>query len=599
MPPTFDLEVRQQLLTKLYQSLERQTLQALRGAARLWGWPLRGTAKADITRQMAGYLSDRARMAEAILTLPEEERKLLGWLSALNPDDDPKKLLQQTLAQTDNHQITQKAVSTLVADLHERCLVFVDFQGHYFVPGIFREWLPPLTPTALHYQGPPVTVPLFTLADFNQHVQQLLLNLDLDQPPLAVHNPAQSGGRWPAERYSPALTPRQGVIAPETLARWGYTTSDDQDLASFLLDQLRSAGLYQINLSASIQRLQLVKAANEAWETLLPVERLIRLRKSWLLSEPQRNMASQLRAWDELDMALRNTQPYVLRSSYYWGTSEALSNVIEQLRVWLLNILQCLAPDVWYRLDGLNRLVYQLRRDPLTSPFGGMTWRWHTDQAPLDPNQMAFETWQATYGQIVEACLRGPASWMLLVQVGYDHNRPVAFRRIEQVPAGDAPAIPADALTFPAEMQATLRNIWQASGLRRLLHGIAVETARDREVTTYRVDAARFRRTLRSGVSAEQVSADFAAAGFPLSAPIQTTLRTWHERAGRHQLYDQVGVIELSDDIGPEEARAIAGLGAGQLYQASPRCLVILNPDSVQRTVDELRRRGYTPQVIP
>lgn len=598
MPPTFTPEVRQQLLTELYQSLEKQTLQALRGAARLWGWPLRGTAKADITRQMAGYLGDRARMAEAIQTLSEEARELLGWITALNPSGDPAKLLQPVLALTGNRQITQKAVGDLIQDLYERCLVFVDAANRYFTPGIFREWLPSLTPSALHYDGPPATVPLFTLADFNQHVQHLLVSVELDRPRLAVRKPGQGGAYSPADRLSPVVSPRQGAVAPETLARWDYATVNEQDLAGFLLEQLRDAGLYQINPFADVQRLQLASAANEAWEALLPAERLVRLRQAWLLSEPQRNMA-YAGTWNELDMALRDTQPYALRASYYWGAPEALYSMIEQFRPWLLNILQCLAPDVWHRLDGLNRLVYQLRRDPFISSVGGIVWRWYKDKIPLEPNQMDFETWQATYGQIVAACLRGPASWLLLVQVGYDHNRPVAFRRIEQIPAGDAFAIPADALVFPTEMEAVLRNIWQTGGLRRLLRRIAVETGRGRETTTYRVDVATFRSTLQSGVSAEQVGADSAAAGFPLPSPIRAILQAWQERAGRHQLYDQVGVIELSDDLGPEEARAIAGLGVGQLYQASPRCLVILNPDAVQRTVDELRRRGYTPQVIP
>ncbi len=49
----------------------------------------------------------------------------------------------------------------------------------------------------------------------------------------------------------------------------------------------------------------------------------------------------------------------------------------------------------------------------------------------------------------------------------------------------------------------------------------------------------------------------------------------------------------------PSEVSAIVALSAGALYPVSPRCLVALNPEAVPALVDDLRRRGYTPQVLP
>ena len=50
-------------------------------------------------------------------------------------------------------------------------------------------------------------------------------------------------------------------------------------------------------------------------------------------------------------------------------------------------------------------------------------------------------------------------------------------------------------------------------------------------------------------------------------------LRGWQERAGRHQLYDNLAVIEFGEDMHPEEVKVIAGLGPGKFYPVSPRCL--------------------------
>lgn len=597
MQPNFAPDTRAQLLAELRAALDTCTVQTLRQAARLWGWPLRGVAKSDLVGQMAGYLSDRARMAEEILTLPEETREILGWIHALNPTGDPKRMLQQVLAQASARELTQKAITEQIASLHERCLTFVDVNNRYFAPRIFTEWLPALAAPRLGYNGPPLTVPQFTLAAFNKHVQHLLVSIDLDRPAQAIAVSAPAPAYSPAERSGPTLQPRPGLLGPETLRRWDYVTPDEQALASFLLDQLLAAGLCRIDLQGGGRRLELVGAANEEWESLLPAERLARLQQQWLTVDPQRNVGLSS-TWNELDLALRNIRGFALRSTYYWNTPEPLYASIALLRVWLMKLVDVLTPEVWYNIKDLNRLIYQIRRDPFIFGMSPSIWRWHKDKTLFDPNQMDFETWNETYGRVVEAWFSGPASWLLLAQVGYEHGRPVAFRRLAQAPAGDVLTIPADALTFPTETTAVLRNTWQTGGLRRLVRRIAVETARRREDTTYRLDVAAFRRTLQAGMGAAELAADFAAAGFPLPPAVLVTLQTWQDRAGRHQLYDQVAVIEFSDDVGPEEARAIAGLGVGQFYQASPRCLVVLNPDATPDIINELRRRGYTPQVL-
>lgn len=595
MPHTLDPETRQRLLAELRNTLDTCTVQTLRQAARAWGWPLRGTAKSDLIGQMAGYLGDRARMADDLLTLPEDMREVYGWLSALRLSvGDPSRTLQQVLALTSGRQMTMKAIKQHITSLQERCLIFISTQNQYFAPALFLEWLPPLEASQLRYPEQPQAAPEFTVAAFNQHVQHLLANVEADRP--AAASPTPSGAYSPMERFSASVAPRPGPVAAETIARWGYLTRDERSLAGFLLDQMVNAGLCAVDMHSSQRRLALVSATVEAWDVFTPVERLLMMQERWRSADPGRPSGAP-NFWSELDLALPRVQHYVLRASYYWSPTETLHTNMTYLRNWLLPIAQALTPGTWYSVERLCELVYQLRRDLLAWGSMPAIWRWYRDTTSLDPQQITFEVWRATYGRLVEAWLSGPLSWLLFAQVGYVAGKPAAFCMLSAPPPGDAAAIPADALRFTSDKSAVLRNTWQTGGLRQLLRRFATETARDIDTTTYRLDTGTFRRTLQAGQTATELIQAFADNGFPLPPDTTGELRAWQARAGRHQLYDQVAVIEFNETLHPEEVRAIAGLGSGQFYQASPQCLVVLNPESVPGIIEELRRRGYTPQV--
>ena len=128
---------------------------------------------------------------------------------------------------------------------------------------------------------------------------------------------------------------------------------------------------------------------------------------------------------------------------------------------------------------------------------------------------------------------------------------------------------------------------------------ISVEVARDAKTTLLRLDAGAFRNTIWSGMDAAAVGDAFAAAGFPLPPAVQETLQTWQGRAGRYQLYEQMTVVEFGEDVLPEELRAISRLTSAEFYQAAPHCLIFPDPQAAPALVEELRRRGYTPQVLP
>ena len=384
----------------------------------------------------------------------------------------------------------------------------------------------------------------------------------------------------------------------ETLIRWGYVTAGEQHLARFLLEQMVTGGLIKVEPASAGGRLALVADAIRAWEELTAVARLNRLRE-WCVLAFQQPGLRVAGTWSEIDLALQDLQTYQLRIAYYYASAEQLQRQLAILRAWLLGLIQCLAPDAWLSIEQLGALIYHLHRDLLSWDNNPPSWRWHRGDLLLDPQQMDFDTWLGTYGRLIVAIFTGPASWLGFVQVSYADGEPVAFRYVEQVEAGAAADIPPDALRFPAADVAVLRNSWQTGELRQLIRRIALETGRNATATTYRLETTAFRQALQDGLSAVQIAASFAAIGFPLPAATQDILQTWQDRAGQYHLYDNLAVLEFSDDVHPEEMRVIMEAAAGRFHPVSPRCLVILDPDAIPALVDDLRRRGYTPRVLP
>ena len=597
MRVTFPPEERRTLVQELTHALTGVTVQTLRGAAKLWGWPLRGTSKADLVEQMIGYLGDAGRMSAALQVVRADDREALSWLAGMGHCRDAAKELQAVMAHGSGRQLSQKAGSTLLQRLGERCLIFTDAFDAHFVPGLYLEWLPFVEGSRLLYGGEPRPLAPFTLADLNQHVEHLLAAVEADRPAVVAPGPTATPYYSATSRAGETIVARRGLVSPEMLARWGYAAPADRHLAGFLLEVLLGSGLFQVVTQVADRRLALASQGLAAWQELTPMERLWRLRQKWF--EEPRQSTPTVSAWDELDLTLPAVSAYSLRQTYAWATPEQLHSLVARLRTWLLGLVRALRPDTWQSVEQLVNLVYQLRRDPFQLDSALPGWRWYHANAHVEPSQMAFDVWRETYGKLIEAWLVGPATWLALVEVGYAGERPIAFRVQGHVPAGEVTALPPDALRFPVPEQAVLKNGWQTAELRLILRRIAAEAARDRETTTFSLGPDAFRGSLAAGLSADSITADFAATGFPLPAATAARLYDWQAKAGRHQLYDNLAVIEFGEDMHPSEVSAIVALAAGVLYPVAPRCLVALNPDAVPALVDDLRRRGYTPQVLP
>ncbi len=601
MPQTLPPEQRAQLLQQLTNSLNALTVQELRSIAAVWGWTLRGNLKALIVEQVTEQLADAEQLAAGFRTLPPIQRESLAWLSGSLGKGDLTTALHNALRLGSGFTLVKEEAGQVFAALRARGLLILNAYQGYGVPAIYGEWLPGASAAGLHHAGRPDAEPAVGAGKLNGHVEHLLTTIQSDKPPISAGRPTAAAPAAPQLRATTLIQARPGLVAEEILRGWGYGTPEELALARTLLDLLLTGGL--VTVSDHLlggKRVAPEQKALTAWRDQSPAVHQQTLRNIWLTAWQKTgpNTPHLSLGWNELDMTRDAVRGYTFRQTLQWATRDQLEREVGFLRGWLTSLVQRLQPDTWYSFTHFCGLVYHLQRDLLQWYQYYPTWHWYRDQTALDPSQLSLETWLTTYGMLIAVCLDGPMRWLGFLQVAVEGGQVVAFLRPSAVVERDDVSLPVDTIRFDAANTLMLRNIWQAGELRQLVRQIAVETERGREATTYRLDTATFREALRAGRSAGQLAQAFANTGFPLPAALVAVLEQWQAKAGRHQIYDNLAVIEFGDDVILEEIQATTSLGRAQVYAVSPRCLVILDPSAVQPLVDELRKKGYTPQVV-
>jgi hypothetical protein len=593
------------MLDRLRSQLQSVTVQDLRQAARLWGWSIKGTAKADIIEQLVGWLADPAQMTLAFRSLPAIQQQAAIWLAHVGRIDAEGDLLRTVLGMAEGRDLPKATAMRVLAELRQRLLLIVSDYHGAVIPEIYWEWLPRSDAPGLVYQGPSVDIVAALSAEaLDQHTEHLLSAIEAERPAIEGSALALRGPSRPqaaSARPLPEVKPHSGIVSDAVLVRWGYGSEDEQDLARTLLSAALAGNLCLVKQQGAELHLAVNTEGLGAWRDLSPETRRINLRywwaRGWQNSTPAAGQS--LFIWDELDSVLRSQPDHILRQGNDWLVREQLDGQIRIMRSWLITLIDAFREDVWYDVSRLLDLIYQLRRDLLFWNPYSIGWNWYDGDLRLDPQQLNRRLWGETYGRLVEVWLTGPARWMGLVQVAVSRGQIVAFMRPSAATQSPAARLPADTLRFTPGGVLLLRNSWHTGDLRKIIRRVAVELTRDRETTAFALNVEAFRETLRSGQTADQVLQAFADAGFPAPAAVQDRLRDWQAHAGRHQLYDNLGVIEFSDDVTLAEVQATTGLSRAELYPVSPRCLVVLRPEMLPALLDELRRKGYSPQVVP
>ncbi len=589
--------IQQAVLDELRMLLGEVTLQGLRQAARRWNWPLRGTAKADLVDQMFQRLTDEEQMRRIVQALPEKQREALAWLAVMSRETAVIGRIQAAMNASSDSTLSVDDAYQLLASLVGGCLAFSRYNDTYHVPAAYAAWQPSIEAPRLQRVLPPSATRLVTRTDLLQQADTLLTAIDVEQPLIPAPATAFTD-RNIRQRQLDYVIPTS-LLAPELLIRWGFSLADDQHKARFLLDLLISSGVLQTERITN-QRMRLKSGPlRSKWDQASAAARLNLLRG---VAFSQSTTGDEVfGSWNELNLALPLIEGFSLRTMHYYSELKPgqVGLITRAMRSNVFRLLANLQLDVWYDLDQLDRLFYHVMRDPFSlGNQMSIYLRWHLDDRPLDTRSIDEQTWRRTYGQVLRAALSGPAYWLQLVELGFENNQLVALRLPKTEVIGVAHTAPPDAMGFAENEYLLIRTTRWMGDLRRLALLIASEAAQRNDVMVFKLAPAALRATLQRGLSVADVTGQFAAAGFPLPDAMIEKLQVWQARAGRHHLYDNLAMIELNDDLLLAEIQAIVHLLGIPVYQASPRCLLLLDPTTLPTLTAELLRRGYTPKVL-
>jgi len=174
----------------------------------------------------------------------------------------------------------------------------------------------------------------------------------------------------------------------------------------------------------------------------------------------------------------------------------------------------------------------------------------------------------------------------------------------DRVEAPDAPhltvseataAAPAKAVSIEGET-ITINPAAVSAQTHSLLDNIARldEVLPDRFIYTLNVQAAHA--AFEEGCTLADIIAQWAELmPQPMPDYIRTRLETWWQSYGQVRIYENVTVIEFSDDYALAEMKAVTSLSQHLIAEISPR-LVLIPAEAVDGLTAELEKAGYTPK---
>ncbi len=211
--------------------------------------------------------------------------------------------------------------------------------------------------------------------------------------------------------------------------------------------------------------------------------------------------------------------------------------------------------------------------------------------------------WLKTSGEMVRAAICGPLYWMNMVELRGSPDNVAAFRltdtgRFLLSPFAPDTAVPQT--TSPGEA------IWLDARTVQISFGyemgeflalmMQLGTAVPQQPFTYRLDVAGLEKAFVAGESPDTLNRRFLESGWRLPDGGLEYLEEVYGRFGLAHLYDDLTVIEFSDDMALTELRA-AGLLDGCLVHEFSQRLVAIRPEMVDTLVTRLEGRGYTPRL--
>ncbi|MBX3060949.1 MAG: hypothetical protein KF770_31195 [Anaerolineae bacterium] len=257
--------------------------------------------------------------------------------------------------------------------------------------------------------------------------------------------------------------------------------------------------------------------------------------------------------------------------------------------------------DEWFSLSDFVRELYQIRPTLFYNMLTPEAWGFRQGGQPFNPEKEG--DWLKTSGQMVRAEICGPMYWMNMVELRGSPDDVVAFRltdtgRFLLSPAAPDTAVPQS--TSPGEAiwlddrTVQISPGYEMGGFLALMTQLG--TAVPNQPFTYRLDGAGLEKAFIAGESPDTLNRIFLESGWRLPDAGLEYLEEVYRRFGLAHLYDDLTVIEFSDDMALPELRAAGLLDDCLVHEFSHR-LIAIRPEMVPTLLTRLEGRGYTPRV--
>ncbi|RLC95686.1 MAG: hypothetical protein DRI77_09635, partial [Chloroflexi bacterium] len=125
---------------------------------------------------------------------------------------------------------------------------------------------------------------------------------------------------------------------------------------------------------------------------------------------------------------------------------------------------------------------------------------------------------------------------------------------------------------------------------------IARRGAATAERFAYRLDSQTTYESFETGVALSELFDSWEQTlPIPMPEAIRDQLTAWWDAYGRVRIYENLTVIEFSDDYALAEMKAVTPLEKLIIAEISPR-LVIIRQEAVAPLTESLEKAGYTPK---
>ena len=624
-------EAQDQKINDLYYALSGQPVKQLRAIASRRGWTLKGTLKDDIVEQMAEYMFTAVEQPDFLSGLTAEEHELLAIIHTLFNFNNTLWLTQIQHIWS-NALRYKKSVRPILSGLENYGLFYecgehgADLHYHPYVT-IPLQLLPvypvfPTQNTKVTQHKPLPSAPNF-LQQFEQFGSQLAAghNVELCADDGEIHiegHEQMAVGNWP---YLPEEVARLPKFSAYYLGYQNYNFYLTVPLLKELLEPAKNKVLitgigdatkadWFISLAMQLQLLLMADPEKpnqvyfnpEPWSMLLSLssqERLQFLFHAWQNSILDLSELRQLLVQNKKISVIRQPHPEIPYQVFLFDNMLAKQTV--------MRLLQGIAEDEkrsdeWHSFEQLLEDFFLYQPNVFHSLSPDKEWTFKEGHRVLAVENR--RDWFATYGKMLQSLFTGALYWLNVVDLQVKGKDAHAFRLTA---TGKALLSPQFGLAHLDETTSPGEVIWLNGRTAKVSPGYEVNaflglithlgTAVPDQPFTYTLAPEQIEHAFLAGESPDTLNRLFLESGWRLPDEGYGYMEELYGRFGKTHIYEDLTLIEFSDDHALRELQAAGILKGALIYEFSPR-IIAVKPEMLDTISKRLEKQNYTPRMM-